>query len=56
MRAVCLKSRLTERKAPKLARTDGSLNLGSGALYGNINRMLALGWIGRNPTTGLTRI
>lgn len=28
-----------------LRRTDGTLNLGSGALYGNINRMLEQGWI-----------
>jgi DNA-binding PadR family transcriptional regulator len=28
-----------------LRRTEGKLNLGSGALYGNINRMLELGWI-----------
>jgi DNA-binding PadR family transcriptional regulator len=28
-----------------LRRTDGRLNLGSGALYGNINRMLEQGWI-----------
>jgi DNA-binding PadR family transcriptional regulator len=28
-----------------LRRTDGKLNLGSGALYGNINRMLEQGWI-----------
>lgn len=28
-----------------LRRTEGKLNLGSGALYGNINRMLEQGWI-----------
>jgi DNA-binding PadR family transcriptional regulator len=28
-----------------LRRTDGKLSLGSGALYGNINRMLEQGWI-----------
>ena len=28
-----------------LQRTDGKLNLGSGALYGNISRMLDQGWI-----------
>lgn len=28
-----------------LRRTGGKLNLGSGALYGNINRMLEHGWI-----------
>jgi len=28
-----------------LRRTGGRLNLGSGALYGNINRMLEQGWI-----------
>jgi DNA-binding PadR family transcriptional regulator len=28
-----------------LKRTGGKLNLGSGALYGNINRMLEQGWI-----------
>jgi DNA-binding PadR family transcriptional regulator len=28
-----------------LRRTDGRLKLGSGALYGNINRMLEQGWI-----------
>jgi DNA-binding PadR family transcriptional regulator len=28
-----------------LQRTNGQMNLGSGALYGNINRMLEQGWI-----------
>lgn len=28
-----------------LARTKGKLNLGSGALYGSINKMLEAGWI-----------
>jgi DNA-binding PadR family transcriptional regulator len=28
-----------------LRRTEGKLNLGSGALYGSINRMLEQGWI-----------